>query len=170
MATRKTDKRLYSYIYVYDKDAKFIEEQLEDELNLPNYADAVHALVEHYKKGKNKEQVQEAMQKELAKNSEERKELKKQLTVIGIKLSTLAELSSDFFYKEEKEHGIGEDAMIGTDCEAWKNAEKKALNRGDVWRPLTSEESRKRLAELEARSQKMIRQIDEALAKGNNND
>lgn len=167
MTSRRTSKQ----IYVYDEDAKFIKEHLRDELDLPTYADVVHELIKSYKNEKNEEQIQEVIQKEFAKSREEQNKLKKKMTVIGIKLAALSELSSDFYYKnwydlEEQTSS----SFVGTDCEAWAAAEKKALSKGDVWQPMTSEESKKRREELKAWAEKMIRQIDEALAKGKNND
>lgn len=91
MTARRTGKQ----IYVYDEDAKFIKEHLRDELDLPTYADVVHELIKSYKNEKNEEQIQEVIQKEFAKSREEQNKLKKKMTVIGIKLAALSELSSD---------------------------------------------------------------------------
>lgn len=167
MTARRTSKQ----IYVYDDDAKFIKEHLRDELDLPTYADVVHELIERYKKEKSEEQIQAAMQKEFAKSLEKQKELQTKMTAIGKELSTLAELSSDFYYKNEYGlEGHRPSSFVGTACEAWTEAEKKALSRGDVWQPMTSEESKQSRAELKAQVEKMIQLMDEALAKVKNND
>ena len=132
------------------------EKRLRDwqkELGLSTFAEVLHVVCDAYQ------------------NQLDQKEMKEKLTVIGIKLAALSELYSDFYYKNE--YGLGEQrssSFVGTDCLAWAVAEKKALSRGGVWQPMTNEESKKRRAELKARAEKMIRQIDEALAKGKNND
>lgn len=123
MTARRTSKQ----IYVYDDDAKFIKEHLRDELDLPTYADVVHELIKSYRKEKSEEQIQNTMQKEFAKNLEKQKELQTKMTAIGKELSTLAELSSDFYYRNQylKSGTIN----VGTDCEAWRNAEMLATER-----------------------------------------
>lgn len=123
MTARRTSKQ----IYVYDEDAKFIKEHLRDELNLPTYADVVHELIESYKKEKSEEQIQDAMQKEFAKSLEKQKELQMKMTAIGKELSTLAELSSDFYYRNQ--YLRSGTINIGTDCDAWKNAEARAVEK-----------------------------------------
>lgn len=139
------------------------EKRLRDwqkELGLSTFAEVLHVVCYAYQN--------QLDQKEIIK---QQKEMKEKLTVIGIKLAALSELSSDFYHKNE--YGLEEQrssSFVGTDCSAWAVAEKKALSRGDVWQPMTSEESKQRRAELKARAEKMIRQIDEALAKGKNND
>lgn len=158
-------------IYLYDGDAKFIKEQVGSGYDNLTAAGVVHELIESYKKKKSEEQIQDAMQKEFARSSEKQKALEKKLTAIGIKLAALAELSSDFYYKNG--YSLEEtrsSSFVGTDCDAWKAAEEKALSRGDVCQPMTSEESKQRRAEFKARIEKMIQQMDEALAKGKNND
>lgn len=129
-----TERRTSKQIYVYDSDASYIKDHLRDYLGVPTYADAVHELIERYKTEKKTEQVQDIIQKEFAKNFEQyekmqikQKEMQRKMTAIGKELSTLAELSSDFYYRNQ--YLRSGTINVGTDCDAWKNAEIRVKDR-----------------------------------------
>lgn len=75
-------------------------EQWQKELKLTPFAEVLHVVYDSYQE----------------KIFDQQKELQKKLTAMGKELSTLAELSSDFFYQNQ--YPNDEAVMVGTDCDA----------------------------------------------------
>lgn len=75
-------------------------EQWQKELKLSTFAEVLHVVYDSYQE----------------KIFDQQKELQKKLTAMGKELSTLAELSSDFFYQNQ--YSNDEAVMVGTDCDA----------------------------------------------------
>ncbi len=102
--------RYRKQIYVED-DKRLLAWQKE--LGLSTFAEVLHVVCDAYQNQLDKEKI-----------FEQQKNLQTKMTAIGKELSTLAELSSDFYYRNQylRDGTIN----VGTDCEAWKNAEKRA--------------------------------------------
>lgn len=80
-------------------------EQWQKELKLSTFAEVLHVVYDSYQEKIDKQKI-----------FDQQKELQKKLTAMGKELSTLAELSSDFFYQNQ--YSNDEAVMVGTDCDA----------------------------------------------------
>lgn len=100
---------------IYVDDEKRLK-AWQKELGLETFAEVLHVVCNAYQNQLDKEKI-----------FEQQKELQTKMTAIGKELSTLAELSSDFYYRNQylKSGTIN----VGTNCEAWRNAEMLATER-----------------------------------------
>ena len=100
---------------IYVEDEKKLQ-AWQKELGLSTFAEVLHVVCETYQDQLDKEKI-----------FEQQKQLQTKLTAIGKELSTLAELSSDFYYRNQ--YLRSGTINIGTDCDAWKNAEARAVEK-----------------------------------------
>lgn len=100
---------------IYVEDEKILREW-QEELGLSTFAEVLHVVCNAYQNQLDKEKI-----------FQQQKELQTKMTAIGKELSTLAELSSDFYYRNQ--YLRSGTINIGTDCDAWKNAEARAVEK-----------------------------------------
>ena len=100
---------------IYVEDEKKLQ-AWQKELGLSTFAEVLHVVCETYQNQLDKEKI-----------FEQQKQLQTKMTAIGKELSTLAELSSDFYYRNQ--YLRSGTINIGTDCDAWKNAEARAVEK-----------------------------------------
>lgn len=100
---------------IYVEDEKKLQ-AWQKELGLSTFAEVLHVVCETYQDQLDKEKI-----------FEQQKQLQTKLTAIGKELSTLAELSSDFYYRNQ--YLRSGTINIGTDCDAWRNAEARAVEK-----------------------------------------
>lgn len=100
---------------IYVEDEKRLREW-QEELGLSTFAEVLHVVCDSYQNQLDKEKI-----------FQQQKELQTKMTAIGKELSTLAELSSDFYYRNQ--YLRSGTINIGTDCDAWKNAEARAVEK-----------------------------------------
>lgn len=100
---------------IYVEDEKILREW-QEELGLSTFAEVLHVVCDAYQNQLDKEKI-----------FQQQKELQTKMTAIGKELSTLAELSSDFYYRNQ--YLRSGTINIGTDCDAWKNAEARAVEK-----------------------------------------
>lgn len=100
---------------IYVEDEKKLREW-QEELGLSTFAEVLHVVCDAYQNQLDKEKI-----------FQQQKELQTKMTAIGKELSTLAELSSDFYYRNQ--YLRSGTINIGTDCDAWKNAEARAVEK-----------------------------------------
>lgn len=100
---------------IYVEDEKKLREW-QEELGLSTFAEVLHVVCDSYQNQLDKEKI-----------FQQQKELQTKMTAIGKELSTLAELSSDFYYRNQ--YLRSGTINIGTDCDAWKNAEARAVEK-----------------------------------------
>lgn len=100
---------------IYVEDEKRLREW-QEELGLSTFAEVLHVVCDAYQNQLDKEKI-----------FQQQKELQTKMTAIGKELSTLAELSSDFYYRNQ--YLRSGTINVGTDCDAWKNAEARAVEK-----------------------------------------
>lgn len=100
---------------IYVEDEKKLREW-QEELGLSTFAEVLHVVCDSYQNQLDKEKI-----------FQQQKELQTKMTAIGKELSTLAELSSDFYYRNQ--YLRSGTINVGTDCDAWKNAEARAVEK-----------------------------------------
>lgn len=100
---------------IYVEDEKILREW-QEELGLSTFAEVLHVVCDAYQNQLDKEKI-----------FQQQKELQTKMTAIGKELSTLAELSSDFYYRNQ--YLRSGTINIGTDCDAWRNAEARAVEK-----------------------------------------
>lgn len=100
---------------IYVEDEKILR-KWQEELGLSTFAEVLHVVCDAYQNQLDKEKI-----------FQQQKELQTKMTAIGKELSTLAELSSDFYYRNQ--YLRSGTINIGTDCDAWKNAEARAVEK-----------------------------------------
>lgn len=105
--------RYRKQIYVEDENKL---QAWQKELGLSTFAEVLHVVCETYQDQLDKEKI-----------FEQQKQLQTKLTAIGKELSTLAELSSDFYYRNQ--YLRSGTINVGTDCDAWRNAEARAVEK-----------------------------------------
>lgn len=100
---------------IYVEDEKILREW-QEELGLSTFAEVLHVVCETYQNQLDKKKI-----------FQQQKELQTKMTAIGKELSTLSELSSDFYYRNQ--YLRSGTINVGTDCDAWKNAEARAVEK-----------------------------------------
>lgn len=100
---------------IYVEDEKKLREW-QEELGLSTFAEVLHVVCDSYQNQLDKEKI-----------FQQQKELQTKMTAIGKELSTLSELSSDFYYRNQ--YLRSGTINVGTDCDAWKNAEARAVEK-----------------------------------------
>lgn len=103
---------------IFIEDEKKLR-QWQKELGLSTFAEVLHVVCDAYQNQIDKQELLDQHQNIL----DQQKKLQTKISAIGKELSTLSELSSDFYYRNQ--YLRSGTINVGTDCDAWRNAERR---------------------------------------------